>query len=217
MLKTIRFVTNETKLRQMAYGDSVYAWLLLHSHYNECEKHNYIYEKDFTIQEIARDIHKNRHTVSKRLKDLLQSNPNSAGKDLIYYDYINKCYILPNFTDFQRLDSDTVLNLFWICGHDIKVKEELIKLYAWLKKSVEQGNKQISFRDIIVAFGHSTGNKQLYDNYKAQLTVLQGAGLVNFKTGIDEERSRNGLFCKTFYIYKVNDKASQEWIDKKKG
>ena len=33
MLNQIYFVTNETKLKQMVYSDSIYAWLLLYSHY----------------------------------------------------------------------------------------------------------------------------------------------------------------------------------------
>ena len=36
-MKKINFVTNKQKLRQMAYGDAIYAWLLLHSHYDENE------------------------------------------------------------------------------------------------------------------------------------------------------------------------------------
>lgn len=43
MLNKINFVVNENKLREMAYGDTIYAWLLLHSHYDETEDHNYIY------------------------------------------------------------------------------------------------------------------------------------------------------------------------------
>ena len=45
MLKQIYFVSNEQKLREIAYGDAVYAWLLLHSHYDPDEEHNYIYKR----------------------------------------------------------------------------------------------------------------------------------------------------------------------------
>lgn len=102
MLSSIPFVVNEIKLREMAYSDSIYAWLLLHSHYDEVQKHNYIYERDFTFIEIANDIHKNRNTVSKRFKELLalSDNGKAIGKALIYYDKNNKCYILPNFKEF---------------------------------------------------------------------------------------------------------------------
>jgi len=50
MVNHINFVVNENKLKEMAYGDTVYAWLLLHSHYNPDENHNYIYKKDFTYE-----------------------------------------------------------------------------------------------------------------------------------------------------------------------
>ena len=46
MVNHINFVVNENKLKEMAYGDTVYAWLLLHSHYNPDENHNYIYKKE---------------------------------------------------------------------------------------------------------------------------------------------------------------------------
>lgn len=218
MLSSIPFVVNEIKLREMAYSDSIYAWLLLHSHYDEAQKHNYIYERDFTFIEIANDIHKNRNTVAKRFKELLalSENGKAAGKALIYYDKSNKCYILPNFKEFQKLDSDTVLNLFWMCGQDNQRKEELVKMYAWLKQQVRvERRKEISFEDMITAFGHSGGNKQIYENYKYILTLLQGAGLIKFRTDFNSLRMKDGKFAKTFYVYQVNDKASQEWIDKK--
>jgi hypothetical protein len=59
-LKKINFVVNQTKLREMAYGDSVYAWLLLHSHYDETEDHNYIYGSSINYSQIGRDIHRTR-------------------------------------------------------------------------------------------------------------------------------------------------------------
>lgn len=214
MLNKINFVVNQTKLKEMAYGDAIYAWLLLHSHYDEAEDHNYIYAKDFSYIEIGRDIHRNRQTVAKRFKELLDSNT-GLGKDLIYYDAARKVYILPCFREFEKLDADTVLNLFWICGND-KKREEVIKLYAWLKRKFKEKEKEISYEDIIQAFGHSNGNAQTYARYKDILTTLQGAGLVKFRTGLDTYRQKNGTFAKTYYIYQVNDKASQEWLDKKK-
>jgi hypothetical protein len=44
----------------MAYGDTIYAWLLLHSHYDAGENHNYIYKKDFTYEMIGKDIGRSR-------------------------------------------------------------------------------------------------------------------------------------------------------------
>lgn len=218
MLTTIYFVVNETKLKEMAYGDTIYAWLLLHSHYDKNEDHNYIYKRDFTYTQIGNDIHKTRQTVSKRFEALLNSNSScaAASKDLIYWDEGSKAYILPSFREFEELDADTVLNLFWLCGSgNTKRKEELVKTYAWLKRQYKKGNKNISFEDLIKAFGHSDGNAQTYSRYKDILTTLQGAGLIKFRTDLNNYRSNNGHFDKTFYIYQVNSKASKEWIDKK--
>lgn len=218
-MSKINFVTSDKELIDMAYSDSIYAWLLLHSHYDPEENHNYIYKRDFSFTEIARDIHKNRHTVSKRFEALLALSNNkdhvrSGRRDLIYYDESNQVYILPCFRDFQSLDSDTVLNLFWMIGQK-KDREELIKLYAWLKKKYFKKEKDISYTEIIEAFGHSATNEQTYNRIKDLLTTLQGAGLVKFRTDLDNFRKKNGKFAKTLFVYQVNDKASQEWIDKK--
>lgn len=213
MLDKINFVVNKTKIKEMAYGDSVYAWLLLHSHYNPDEDHNYIYEKDFTFVQIGKDIHRTRQTVSTRFKDLLKSNSGSS-KDLLVYDANNKVYYLPCFREFEKLDADTVLNLFWLYGQgNSSRKEELIKTYAWLKRQIKEKNKEISYNDLIKAFGHSKGNEQTYQRYKDIMTTLQGAGLIKFRT--DLNRNTKGQYDKTFYVYQVNDKASKEWIDKK--
>lgn len=101
----INFVTSDKELIDMAYGDSIYAWLLLHSHYDPEENHNYIYKRDFSFTEIARDIHKTRQTVSKRFEALLtlskdKDHVRSGRRDLIYYDESNQVYILPCFRDF---------------------------------------------------------------------------------------------------------------------
>lgn len=214
MLKKICFTVNQQKLKEMAYSDSIYAWLLLHSHYDPDEDHNYIYKNEFTYEEIGKDIHRTRQTVSKRFKELLDLNSN-RGKDLIFYNESSKYYILPCFRDFEELDADTVLNLFWLYGQGNKNrKEELIKTYAWLKKHIKT-SKNVSYEDLINAFGHTKGNEQTYQRYKEILTVLQGAGLIKFRTDMVRPRDSKGKFEKTFYVYQVNDKASQEWIDKK--
>ena len=159
MLEKINFVVNKTKLKELVYSDSIYAWLLLHSHYNPDEDHNYIYEKEFTFTQIGKDIHRTRQTVSTRFKDLLNSNAGS-GKDLLVYDINSKAYLLPCFRDFEKLDAETVLNLFWLYGQgNPSRKEELIKTYAWLKRQIKEKNKEISYKDIIEAFGHSKGNE----------------------------------------------------------
>ena len=217
MLKQIYFVSNEQKLREMAYGDSVYAWLLLHSHYDPDEEHNYIYKRDFTFEQIGKDIGRTRQTVSSKFKALLelsQKEEKQNGKNLIYYSENNKCYYLPCFRVFEKLDAQTVLNLFRICAERPR-REEVIKTYVWLKKQYKNGNKNISYNDLIAAFGHSKGNEQIYNRYKDVLTTLQGAGLITFRTDKLNFNFRNdkGQFDKTMYITKVNDKASQSWLD----
>lgn len=58
-LKTIPFRTEVDVMKKLSYNDNVYAWLLLHSHYTQNEKHNYIYKEEFTYKGIGRDIRKN--------------------------------------------------------------------------------------------------------------------------------------------------------------
>ena len=212
MTQQIKFVTSEKELKDMAYNDAVYAWLLLHSHYDSNEDHNYIYRKDFTFEAIGKDIGRTRQTVSKRIKELLelsQREDRYGRKDLLID--CGKYYIMPNFRDFQKLDSETVLNLFRLCNKTRR--EELIKTYAWLLKKFENKEKEISYVDLIDAFGHSRGNEETYNRYKDILTTLQGAGLIKFRTSIDVARAKNGHFGKTLYIYQVNKKASKEWLD----
>lgn len=68
------------------------------------------------------------------------------------------------------MDTETVLNLFRICGKS--KREEVFKTYAWLLEKWENQEKNISYRDMIEAFGHSIGNEQIYDKYKDILTTL---------------------------------------------
>lgn len=212
MLGQVYYVTNENKLREMAYSDAIYAWLLLYSHYSPDENHNYIYKKDFTYDEIGKSLGKTRQTVSKRLKKLIEDEKESV-RPLIYESEDGKILYLPCFREFQKLDKQTVLNLFRLCSLAPR-REELIKTYAWLRKKSEEGQKEFSLNDLIEVFGHSRGNEQTYNRFKDILTTLQGAGLIKFRTDIDHIRNKKGEFCKTLYIYQVNKKASQEWLDK---
>jgi hypothetical protein len=86
---------------------------------------------------------------------LCNKEERAGRKDLIVD--MGKYYILPCFRDFQKLDSETVLNLFRLCGKSRR--EELIKTYAWLLKKNSKKEKEISFEDMINAFGHSKGNE----------------------------------------------------------
>lgn len=212
MLNQIYFVTNETKLKEMVYSDSIYAWLLLYSHYSPDEEHNYIYRKDFTYEQIGKALGKTRQTVSKRLAKLIEDEKNSP-RPLIYESPDKKILYFPCFREFQKLDKPTVLNLFRLCSLAPR-REELIKTYAWLRKKNDEGKKEFSLNDLIEVFGHSKGNEQTYDRYKDILTTLQGAGLIKFRTDTIQNRTKKGEFSKTLYIYQVNKSASKEWLDK---
>ena len=48
--KSIPFRTEDIILKELAYNDCVYAWLLLHSHYNPEESHNYIYKEEINFK-----------------------------------------------------------------------------------------------------------------------------------------------------------------------
>lgn len=211
MVKAINFVTANQELKDMAYGDSVYAWLLLHSHYDKEEQHNYIYRKDFTFEQIGKDIGRTRQTVSKRFKELLELNQKDDRRGRTYFIIDEGKYlIMPCFRDFQQLDSETILNLFRL-GSKTR-REELIKTYAWLLKKWSNKEKDISYTEMIDTFGHSRGNEETYNRYKDILTTLQGAGLIKFRTTL--VTGTNGRFNKSLYVYQVNKKASQEWLDK---
>lgn len=220
-LKQINFVTREDKLREMAYSDAIYAWLLLHSNYDKEEKHNYIYAANFSFVQIAKAIGKTRQTVSKRFKELLELNdftkhPDIKGRPLLIEKTNRatgkKYYILPCFKEFQTLDSETVMNLFRICTKAPR-REELIKTYAWLLKKYESGDKDISYGEIMDAFGHSRYNEEIYNRYKDLFTTLQGAGLIKFTTGLNMKDS-SGRFQKTLHVSQVNKYASADWLDK---
>lgn len=162
---------------------------------------------------MAKDLKRSRQTISKRFKELLAlSNASErAGRRDILVD-MGKYYVLPCFRDFQKLDCDTVLNLFRLCGK--ARREELVKTYAWLLKKFEANEKEISYTDLITTFGHSKGHEETYNRFKDILTTLQGAGLIKFRTTIDTARARSGQFSKGLYIYQVNKKADTEWLDK---
>jgi hypothetical protein len=79
----------------------------------------------------------------------------------------------------------------------------LIKTYVWLLKKYKKEEKAISYGDIITAFGHTKGNKQVYDRYKNNFSILQKAGLVKFNTSaIDLERNLHG---KTLLMNEINE------------
>ena len=213
ILKKIPFRTEEYILEKLAYNDCVYAWLLLHSHYNETESHNYIYKEEINFSKIAISIHRSRQTVSKRFKKLIED------KIIQEYLYNGKfVYKLPYFRDFEELHGQTVFQL--LCLPVDKQKEELIKTYAWrLKKkriSEKEGkhNFTTSSKEALETFGHSASHSKQYENMRAIFTILQGAGIIKFKTTSFEKREDGTILPPQMIVYEVNDKASDEWLEK---
>lgn len=210
-LKNIYFRTDETMLKKMAYSDCVYAWLLLHSHYVEGERHNYIYKSEFTFKQIAADLHRHRDTVSKRFKTLIEEG-------VIFESEYNrkKVYKMTHVNEFEKLHGLTVLRLITL---PIKEqREELIKTYAYLLKRKREAKKEgekgfcTSANDIILAFGHSNGNTQMFENVRFNLTVLQGAGIIEFEITPFCQKADGTVDPSQMYVYRVNDKASDKWL-----
>ena len=217
--KEIYFDTREKTLKKLAYNDSVYAWLLLHSHYNKGERHNYIYKNEFTYKQIAADIHKHRDTVSKRFKALIEDN--------VIYEFTYKgkiAYKMPYFDDFETLDGPTVLGLITLPVNE--TREELVKTYAFLLKSRRESYRQdiadnvdhpngvfrTSAAAVLEVFGHSTGHSQAFDRMRLIFTILQGAGIIEFEQTEFCQRADGTFDPAQLLVYKVYPKASDKWL-----
>ena len=209
----IPFRTEELTLKELAYNDCIYAWILLHSHYNPDESHNYIYKEDINFTKIGTAIHRSRQTVSKRFKNLIDDGYIRECK------YNGKtCYKIPYFKDFEELHGPTVFQL--LCLPVDKQKEELIKTYAFLLKkkriALREGHTSFSTssKEILQAFGSSASHNKKYENMRAIFTILQGAGIIKFKTTSYERRSDGTVLPPQMIVYEVNYKASDEWLEK---
>lgn len=193
----IRYPDGERELKNLKYGDVIYAWLLIHSVYSESTDCFFVNKKVCAFTNIAKDIGRSRQTVSKRIKELLKIG-------MIKEDMENGGYLIPTFINFQRIDCEVIYKLIFLSSTDSQ-KEELIKTFVWLRRRFLDDNKKISYTDLIKAFGHSRGNEETYDRYKDILTTLQDAGLIKFRTDFSNYRGINGMYEKTLYIYQIND------------
>lgn len=211
MQNHINFRTEDYFLKQLAYSDCIYAWLLLHSHYNPQEKYNYIYKEEINYTKIGAQIHKTRQTVSKRFAKLIEEGivreSKTNGK---------KYYKIPYFNEFEELDGETVFQLLCLPLKDYR--EELIKVYAiLLKKKRELLNKGetnflCSSRQLLLDCGNSAKHTTSYDRIRCILTLLQGAGIIRFRT-LAAQQNEKGEWCGPMMeIYEVNNKASDEWL-----
>ena len=202
------FIIDNKKLAKMSYNDNLYLWLLLHSNYNDKNKKYYIDKNNIAYSLLSEELGYSRQTISKRFKQLLKES-NSSDNPLIYEQ--SQHYILPVFENSYFIHKNIAKKLLKL--NSSFHYDELIKTYIWIAQKFEKGEKNISFNDIILAFGHSKGNEQTYNRYKDILTTLQGAGLIKFRTDVTRTQGKYG---KTLYVYQVNKKASQEWLDKNK-
>lgn len=209
MQDKIPFTTADSDFQKLAYNDNVYAWLLSHSNKNRAENLYYIPKEKATYTQIAREIHKTRQTVAKRIQQLIQ-----YGYILEQTFYGKATYIIPIHGPFQYLHTKTVIKLLNLPTEE--QKEELIKTLAYLlnKKSMyldESGEFNLTLKEIITAFGHSAGETSNYDRIKTNLTILQGAGIIKFKMINYKDRPNMPPIMHVYYV-SPEGRASDEWL-----
>lgn len=206
ILNKIYFPVSEEDLKRMSYTDSVYAWLLLHSKFNQSENWNYIYKKEFSIASLARECKLARNTIKSRLQKLVDEK--------FILDFEDH-YKLPHFTWTEQLHGRTTLALIRLTL-DRKTVEELVKTYAFVlnkynhKLQIGEDKIVLSYKELIETFGHSTGHKKTYDRFVTILTILQGAGILKTSTQL---RRINGLTFSFIVIEEVKYQADERWID----
>ena len=207
ILKTIPYPSEQEKLLKIADRDTVFAWLLLKSNFNQNEHWNYIYKRDVVISRIAEDLGRSRQWAAKKLKRLI-------GEGIV--EDMGDHYRLPHTNKYQKLDGETVLNLLKI--YDIfQNPEEVINLFVYLVDQWEKCKKTneqsflITPKWLLQYFGKPTNHSSQYNHMKGMLTLLQGAGIVKFRTTICVSR---GLQYKALEVYEVFNHATQDWLDK---
>lgn len=135
-------------------SDSLYYWLLIHSNNNEIDI------ADFCIIKIAKILHRNRTTVSKRFNYLINKKIISRTKDKII---INKP--LNNF-----IKSDIFLT-----------NESAFTIYHYLYYN---NIKNTSYKNIISNIGYSQGNSQIWIKTKNIINLLKENKLIDFSIKI---------------------------------
>lgn len=209
MQNKIPFTTAEHDFQRLAYNDNVYAWLLANSNSNPMESHCYIYKEKVSYTQIGREIHKSRQTIARRIQQLIED-----GYIFEQTFYGKTAYIIPIHNPFQYLHAETVIKLLNLPLKD--QKEELIKTLAYLlnKKRVfssDNGIFDITSKEILTAFGHSTGEASNYERIRMNLTVLQGAGIIRFRTISYKDRAGMPPIMHVYYV-SPEGRASDEWL-----
>lgn len=213
MQKNIPYRVSYDDFKKLAYKDRVYAWLLAHSYNDPGEYHNYIYRDTFTYAQLGYDIHRTARTVSNHVQKLI---------DLGYlYEktiFGKKVFMIPYSNPFEYLDGETVIALLRILPSEkTGSMEDLINTLGYIMAKKREADKigstnfELSSREILTAFGHSVGNEESYKQVRLNLTILQGAGIIKFKT--INYKDRPGM-PQQMFVYQVSDKgkASLEWL-----
>lgn len=210
-LNKVPYPVNDKDLINLFHHDIVYTWLLLHSHFNELEHHNYIYKKEFTIISIARSCGKNRNTVTNHIKKLKEEG------------YITDCgdyYLLKHYSNFLYLHGKTLYGLITLQIND-EMREGVITAYAYLwnwfnTESQYKDNPKLksSFNDLGKQFGLKMGHNTDYDKMRTIITILCGAGIIDYDI---KTMANNALGMEQIYITKVNWKAPDKWLKLVKG
>lgn len=181
--------------KTIEYSDTIFGWLFSRS-FLENEDY-FIFKEDFSFTQLAKELNKNRITISKRFNILIQKNFISEVKikNKIAYKIEQKNFFINVSKNF--------INDF-LCLPFVTKEEEFLKTYLWLKSQFQKGKIDFSYRDLIESFGHSKGNKKVYDRFKIILNELQNQKLIILDTQ-KSNRNKHGQFTKTFKILGINE------------
>lgn len=213
MQEKIPYRVSEADFKRLAYKDRVYAWLLAHAYCSQNEYHSYIYKDSFTYTQIGKDIHRSSKTISRHIQKLINDG-------YLYEQTVlgKNVFIIPYSSPFEYIDGETVIALIrMIPNEKTGSMEDLINVLAYVLSKKHKANQEgkssfeISAKELIKAFGHSVGHEETYQLMRCNLTILQGAGIIKFKT--INYRDREGM-PQEMFIYWVSDKgkASDEWL-----
>lgn len=114
------------------------------------------------------------------------------------------------------MDGETVFQL--ICLGEKDQREELVKTYAYLldkKRIAQRENKNIfycSHKEVLEAFEHSASHDRDYVRMRQIFTLLQGAGIIRFRTVLPEQLPNGTWKGPVMEVYEVNKRASDEWL-----
>lgn len=199
----IVFPSSIEDLKQLEYSDDILAWWILHFAQGTVRK------SDFTYTKISQDIGISRQTASNRFQHLINRKNN---RGFLVEKKDNYCtYTLSFLNKTQLLNKKTVEKLLETNKNN--KNEELIKTLAYLLEKKQQNMLpfKITIKEILTNFGHSIGNVTAYNRIRKNLDILQGAGIIKFKT-VNYD-NRDGM-PPQMYVYYVADegKASDEWL-----